>query len=467
MHGAPEQQSVSVFTDSWTWIPLTHVKDVEALKLALTVPNGAYFASMNAGLPTNVDSEFFCYTIEDGYIGVPRNFAYEKFLIHEVPVTVGPARQMSPWDSWPHRIELRDGQAPAVDSLLEPGDKILSLACGKGKSVVSLYALCQQPEIRLPALIVVHTKVLMEQWVKMIRTHLRMGLARVGRIQGKTVDYRGRPFTVAMLQSLVKKEYPADMMHYFNTIVFDEIHRLGAPGFSQAAPMFTAQRWGLSATHSRKDGNDKVFKLHCGRVAYTDLTQELKPKVYFIQTEIVVNMRAHQMWRDRTKINFAKLLNTLSYDEERNRLIMYYVNKAMAKDRTVLVLGERVEQLTALAEECGEKASPLVGPMKAAERTKALKNQTVFATAALAKEGLDRPAFDTLVIIIPTTNPAWLQQALGRILRKYGDKQQPKVLIFEDVNVPPMQKRCDKVRVWLRTQKIKSKTVKGGIDGRD
>lgn len=454
-----------IYRMSWTWLPLDNIKDLPSLERALTIPNGAYYASVKAGYPTDDDPDFLCYVYHNGggYIGVPRNFEYRSFLVDpNVPVT-SPACPSGRYDFWRHRIVLREGQRPAVDALTHGEDKILSLACGRGKSVIALCALCEQAASRLPALIIVHTQVLMEQWVKMIRTHLNVGLAKIGRIQGKVCSYQGCPFTIAMLQSLTQKEYPGEMLRYFNTVVFDEAHRVSAPQFSKAAPMFLGQRWGLSATPTRKDGNDRVFRLHCGLVVYTDLRQDLTPVVYFIETGLRVDLSRYRMWRDPTKINFAKLVNTISYDDERNNLVHSYVRGAINKDRTVLVLGERVEQLLSLAQQYPDVAAPLVGPMKAAERAEAIRKQVVFATAALAKEGLDRPAFDTLLVLVPSTNPAWLQQAFGRILRSCKDKQQPTVLIFEDAEVDPMRRRCDKIRYWLRQQKMEGKTVRRGV----
>lgn len=455
---------------NWLVVPKSLVRDREALKLALTVPNGSHFASMNAGMETTSDPYFICYKeLQDAFL-IPRNAeqavadllprrAFENVVDNVVKAAIFPKYHVKPW---PNRIKLYPHQVkPAKLMVEEWGDKILSLACGKGKTVVTLHSLCEDAPHNLPALVVVHTQVLMEQWIKMIRRHVCMGLDTVGRIQGEVCDVKGHAFVVGMLQSLVQREYPSWIYEHFRVVVYDEVHRLGAPQFSKVAPMFLGTRWGLSATHKRQDGNDKVFKLHCGQVIYTDLEQELQPKVYFVQTRMQVNLERMRLYRNPSKLNFAKLTNVLSDDEARNNLIMDYVHRAASKQRTGLILGERVEQLLMMASQCQVSASPLVGPMKAKDREEALTKQMVFATSSLAKEGLDRPLFDTLFVIIPSANPAWLQQAFGRILRVHADKREPRVIIFEDAEVGPMVHRCNKIRDWLRKHRIQFTIVKG------
>ena len=50
----------------------------------------------------------------------------------------------------------------------------------------------------------------------------------------------------------------------------------------------------------------------------------------------------------------------------------------------------------------------------------------------MAKEGLDRPAFDTMIICHPFTGIGRLRQTGGRILRAREDKQRPVILTLRD-----------------------------------
>ncbi len=451
-----------IVRSKWLRIPKSLVEDLDDLKKTLTISNGAYFAARAAGRPAKGPPSYECFQETDTHILIPRN-AFEDVEVDRDQVA---ELQLRPrfGRKWPHKIELRDDvQSESSEALGKYGDKILSLACGKGKTVVSLHALSEYAHRALPALIIVHTQVLFDQWIERIHEHLHVGLGGVGTIQGKRCDYK-HPFTVAMLQSLAQKDYPKEMYKYFNTVVLDEVHRMGANYFYPVSALFLAERWGLSATHERADGNDKLFKLHIGQVTYSDLTQDLVPTTYFVNTGVDLDMKDYAMnmgWarRRRSTINSSKLVTDLSEHEERNELILRYTRKLLSKGRTILALGDRVEQLKGLAEEIGKDASPLVGPMKKADKRAALTKRAVFATAKLAKEGLDRSAFDTLMLIIPSTDPGWLQQAYGRILRQHQDKKVPKVIIFCDSEIGPMKGRCNKIIKWLKRQDYEWKIV--------
>ena len=79
-----------------------------------------------------------------------------------------------------------------------------------------------------------------------------------------------------------------------------------------------------------------------------------------------------------------------------------------------------------------ESKSLFLGGMKEAEASEALKAQVVYATQQMAKEGLDRPAFDTLIIAHPFTGKGRLKQTGGRILRSREGKQHPVILVLQD-----------------------------------
>ena len=134
------------------------------------------------------------------------------------------------------------------------------------------------------------------------------------------------------------------------------------------------------------------------------------------------------------RVNLAQLTTTLADHPVRNKLIMHWLDRAVTDGRTVLVLGERLSQLSALCEAMTSTDSKAihVGSMSQEERRDALTKRVVFATQHLAKEGLDRPEFDTLFILIPFGGDGRLQQSVGRILRTCEGKKEPRVLIFED-----------------------------------
>lgn len=95
---------------------------------------------------------------------------------------------------------------------------------------------------------------------------------------------------------------------------------------------------------------------------------------------------------------------------------------------------------------------PAVGAMIAkipsAKRGEFLRNkQVVFAIAKYGKEGLDSKELDTVIACEPFTSKNGLQQFMGRVLRKPGNK--PLVVFLED-DIAMLSKMCSKLRSHLK-----------------
>jgi superfamily II DNA or RNA helicase len=89
-----------------------------------------------------------------------------------------------------------------------------------------------------------------------------------------------------MLQSLVGKDYPADLFDSFGLTIIDEVHHISSQTFSNALfKVVTKYMLGLSATMNRKDGTTKVFKLFLGDVIHkaeskTEMEVEVRATYY-------------------------------------------------------------------------------------------------------------------------------------------------------------------------------------------
>ncbi len=408
----------------------------------LTVQNPSYFQQKMHGVAHNVDPVIELYREDGSHIYVPRHYPHGLKVLDRRRILEG--GYVEPVE---HAIVLRDKtQAEASKALsITNNDKIISLACGKGKTVVSLHAASEGK--RFPLLIVVNTNALKDQWLENRDDHGQLvgGIAKfyglcpseVGVVQGKECRWDGYPVVVAMLHTLCLKKFEKAFYDYFRLVIFDEVHRLGAQFFADAASQFPCERWGLSATVGREDGMDKVFRQHLGPVVYEALEQDLKPTFYFEQTGIDVDMNKFVSRGGR--VNMGKLLTVLSEHKQRNKLVVLRLKQAADQGRTILVLGERLSQLHMFKEqlcEDGYDASVYVGSQDDEERRAALKHQIVCATQHLAKEGLDRPKFDTLFVIIPIGGKGRVQQSGGRILRKLEGKKKPKGYVFiDDISV--------------------------------
>lgn len=444
--------SPAILRDSLLHIPRSWV-NLEQVRYDLTKRNGAYWQAAQNGLSTDgIDPTIELFTETEDVISVPRHYRVPQHswmvdprLIHEVDMRF----PRPPGFGRKSRITLRsESQQSAVEALLKNrNDKILALGCGKGKTVVALHAAAIGE--RFPMLVVVHTNALKGQWRERIAEHLGIPERKVGIIQGGTKSWEGSKISIAMLHTLVMHEHPPEFYRYWNLVVFDEAHRLGANFFAKAASMLPCERWGLSATVTRSDGMDQIFRLHLGKVAYEDLDQPLVPQVYFIHTGIKFDQA--KFTHRRGRVNIARLTTRICEHEKRNDMLAGFLDRAYAAGRTSIVLGERLAQLHNLMEITSARDKALhIGQMDEDARREALNHRMVFATQHLAKEGLDKPSLDTLFITVPFGGEGRLQQSKGRIEREYAGKKDPKIYIFVD-DVAIMQALARKMERYLRT----------------
>jgi hypothetical protein len=113
-------------------------------------------------------------------------------------------------------IELRDYQREAVIVLVRHTQGCAVLPCGSGKTIIGVGIIAETGQ---PALILVHTKDLMDQWVSLVRTALEVepGVICEGTFEPDRV-------TVAMVQSLapLSGEELARLGRRFGQVLVDE-----------------------------------------------------------------------------------------------------------------------------------------------------------------------------------------------------------------------------------------------------
>lgn len=127
-------------------------------------------------------------------------------------------------------------------------------------------------------------------------------------------------------------------------------------------------------------------------------------------------------------IKYSQLTTVLSQDENRNNLILDLLKEC--KNNYTLVLADRTAQMYYLRDKIGY-GNVIDGKTKKDIREKAIqevrdgKEKVLFATYGLAKEGLDIPRLDRLILASPHRDQATIIQSLGRIERKFEGKDKP------------------------------------------
>ena len=287
--------------------------------------------------------------------------------------------------------------------LVSYGGGVLSLFTGCGKTVVSLCVACS---MGTKTLVVVHKQFLMDQWEERIRTFVP--LARVGRLQQDVEDVDNCDIVVGMLQSIATREYDEDLFHGFGMVIFDEVHVVPAPVFSRALLKLCAPYvLGLSATPERKDGLTRVINWFVGPTFFKHaLSGENRVTVR------VVNFKMNRALPTNTVAAATIICNV----HDRNALIVDQIASLVTAGHKVLLLSDRrahCENLNLSLKKIKVDAALYLGGMKNSDLKRSEEARVLLGTYALAREGLDIPSLDALVLATPRSD---VTQACGRIL---------------------------------------------------
>jgi superfamily II DNA or RNA helicase len=372
---------------------------------------------------------------DDTHIYVPKHYGIETY-----GQLKGSERNVEKTDAkfWNFTGSLRDTQKEVVGSYLtpEPRDGILSLQTGGGKTVCALYIASQ---IQVPTIVLVHNTFLKDQWVDRIKAFLPN--ARIGSVQGDTLDIENKDIVVAMLQSVSMKEYSVKTFERFGLVIADECHHIASESFSQAVPKLTCKHMlGLSATPERKDRLMHVINWFLGPILYrSDTTDKVDEKVKVEVYEFEPEDRSYNdVIYNQAGVMFTSLMiNKVVEYEPRNKMISEILEDVFEdKERNVLVLTDRVDHTKVLFEllpEYIQKESCILGRnVKADQRAEWCESKRILiSTYQLVKEGFDVAKLNTLIIATPRPD---VDQIVGRILRVEKAKRNVDPLIVDIVD---------------------------------
>lgn len=431
----------AVVLGAWVRVP-TWAVDMAHVRGNLTLRNPEYWSAVEMDESTEGMEPFILLYRERGaYVYLPRHFKLQltqKLPIRRLPMPAPAVKNLTA------TVKPRnDIQVKAMAAFSGDEDGILQLSAGTGKTITSLMIASEGK--KFPLLIVVHTTALFAQWKKVISQVYAIPESEIGTIRGPKCEWRGKSVAIAMLPSLAQRKYEPEFYKHWRLIVVDEVHRAGAISWAKTVYLFHGQRIGLSATPDRPDGMDKAFRVHLGKVRYRYTQQPLGSEFVFVHTGRTIPTP----WMRNPMKRLAVVMSNCSKDIVRNDCISAILRQVHKEGRKVIVLGDRVETLELLCKKYpGKSKAVFVGKVKqGADREAALSKDAIFATSSMAKEGLDVPALDTLLITIPFSGLGRLEQSVGRILRTCEGKQQPRTYVFVDKQ-PSLQKFAATQRNW-------------------
>lgn len=319
------------------------------------------------------------------------------------------------------RGDLRDSQKTPVEATLsmlrQRGGAVLSLPTGGGKTACALYIATQ---LRQKTLIVVHKKILADQWASRIRQFVPG--ASITALQGSKCDMSG-DFVIAMVQTLISRQYPRETFHGIGLLVFDEAHHVGAPAFCKCMNFLQCpMTLGLTATPERKDGLQKLLHFSLGPMAYQETMRQRHDVTVERKTYKSVAYKEPQPTNRRGTVDTAAVLTCITEDPARNEFLINLICE-IPPERHVLVLSHRRAHCEALVLSLKEKGIDVglcIG------NHKDFDHRIIVATYALVSEGFDEPRLDTLVLATPASD---VTQAVGRVLRTSGNPGNSPVVI--------------------------------------
>lgn len=376
---------------------------------------------------------------EDNTLTLPRGFTRQLVGIlcrAGVQYRIDDRRRTLPEVDFTFQGELKDFQETAVEAMATRDFGTLAAPTGSGKTVMALALVARR---RQPALVVVHTKELLDQWVDRIETFLGIPAREVGVIGGGKMKVGDR-ITVALVQSLYKcaGECVPEMGH----LIVDEAHRTPSRTFTEAVTAFDCRYMlGLSATPWRRDGLSRLIYWCLGDKVHEVDKAALVDAGHVLEAEVIWRKTDFESTFDPSE-EYSKMLSELAQDPTRNALIAEDVAREAGNGGGVcLVLSDRkshCEALQGLLARRGVDSRLLTGDLSNGERQRVVEDlnggcvKVLVATGQLIGEGFDCRELSTLFLATPIRFNGRLLQYLGRVLRPAPGKDKARVFDYVD-----------------------------------
>jgi superfamily II DNA or RNA helicase len=326
-------------------------------------------------------------------------------------------------------VTLRPYQKTAKAQAWKHKRGVIVAPTGAGKTEIALGLVAQAG---VPALVLVHTRDLVDQWAARARKSLPR--ARVA----TSLDDGAADLVVTTIQGLYAGRLRLGRrLERIGLLIVDEAHHVPADTWRTVIELVPApRRYGFTATPSRADGREgELFE------ALGPIVAEVAPDV--VEAAGAVLVPVVRFYATRWSPRSADPRAELATSGPRNRRIVDLVTRQVRDRRRVLVLVERIDHVEALVaglQGAGVATARLDGTLTREDRRAALASirsgrASVLVATSLADEALDVPLLDTLVLAVSCGVEGRTQQRIGRILRP-GDKAPPVVWDLVDLHAP-------------------------------
>jgi superfamily II DNA or RNA helicase len=429
---------------------------INYLKEELNFANSAFIIKKKIGKNTFGTERYFKLIEErENEVVIPKGFAGKLLrFCREKNVTVDfkDERKKKEGVFFQFNGVLRDHQHIAIEAAAKKDMGVIVAPPGSGKTIIALKIIADKQQ---PALIVVHRKQLMEQWIERAQTFLGIPRTEIGTIgQGKVKA--GKKLAVATIQTLTKELSKAEtdsFKHAFGTIIIDECHHIPAETYRNSiAKLDSYYSYGLTATPFRKYNDGKLIFIYLGEVVAEirpqDIGEAKQAKVIIRNTELDVPFNAKT---DK----FETLSKILVHDSVRNKLILKDIAGELARGKKIVIITERKEHIDSLYQYLKQSYEVVTLSGEDSETNRIAKwklikegnYQALITTGQYFGEGTDINNAGCLFLVYPFSFEGKLIQYIGRIQRA---EINPTIYDYRDSKIDYLNKLFLKRNTYYR-----------------
>lgn len=455
---------VVVTISNMLYIPLNQLssKVLNHLKRIASFRNPEFYSKQALRLSTYQTPRIIsCADINDEYLALPRGcedavttLLKEKGVPYRIEDKTNYGKQISVLFNG----VLRDSQQEAVNVLASNSNGILSATTAFGKTVAAVGLIAKH---KVNTLILVHTKALLDQWVKALEQFLtidtvleekegkrkrRKPLSPIGTLSSTGNKLHGI-IDIALMQSCISENEVKPFVKEYGMVIADECHHVSAVNFEQILKAVNARYvYGLTATPIRKDGHQPIIFMQCGPIRYSaDAKAQMQSQSF---ERLLVPRFTQFMPTGGGELSFTKVVQQLAEDEYRNLFIVKDVVETLKEGRSPIILTSRTSHVTTLAELL-KPYCPNVITLIGSESTKEKRQKTellqsislaeplvIIATGKYVGEGFDYARLDTLFLVSPVAWKGIVAQYAGRLHREFEGKRDVQIYDYIDIRVP-------------------------------
>ena len=455
---------VIIIRSNMLYIPLNQLssKVLNHLKRIASFRNPEFYSKQALRLSTYQTPRIIsCADIDDEYLALPRGCEDAVIALlreKDVPYRIEDKCNHGKPISVQFNGVLRDNQQEAVNVLASNSNGVLSATTAFGKTVTAIGLIAKHG---VNTLVLVHTKALLDQWVKALEQFLtidtipeenerkrkrRKPLSPIGTLSSTGNKLHGI-IDIALMQSCISDNEVKNFVKEYGMVIADECHHVSAVNFEQILKTVNARYvYGLTATPIRKDGHQPIIFMQCGPIRYS---ADAKAQMLSQSFERLLVPR-FTPFRPivGSDLSYTKVAQQLAEDEYRNLFIVKDVIEVLKEGRSPIILTSRTSHVSILAELL-KPHCPNVITLIGSESTKDKRQKmehlqsipsseqlVIVATGKYVGEGFDYARLDMLFLVSPVAWKGIVAQYAGRLHREYEGKQDVQIYDYIDIRVP-------------------------------